>query len=280
MSADLHCHTVLSDGSVTIEQVMKLAHNVGLSAIAITDHDTFEGVNRAKEIGSRLGIRVIDGVEISAFDYERLKKVHVLCYLPDNPEILSPLMDETLSERRRSGMIAIEELCKRYPLSQEDFLRYSQDSTTIFKQHLMRVLMDAGFSDRVFSELYYDLFKRPSDKRIYAPIKYPDVYDVVRAVRDSGGIAVIAHAGFYGNFDLIERLTADGLIDGVEVWHPENNEEQTRWLSDFADAHSLLKTGGSDFHGMNNSRMVPVGEFRTPREELDRLLEYKTERID
>ena len=276
MSADLHCHTVLSDGSVTVEQAVRFAHNVGLTAIAITDHDTFAGVERAKEIGASLGIKVIDGVEISAFDYERFKKVHVLCYLPDNPEKLAPLMNETLSERRRSGMVAVEELCKRYPLSQEDFLSYCKESTTIFKQHLMRALMDAGFSDRVFSELYYDLFKRPSDIRIYAPIKYPDVYEVVRAVRDAGGIAVIAHAGFYGNFELVEQLNAQGLIDGVEVWHPENNTEQIRWLSDFADAHSLLKTGGSDFHGMNNSRMVPVGEFRTPIEELNRLLEYKT----
>ena len=275
MSADLHCHTVLSDGSATIEQVMSYAHNVGLSAIAITDHDTFAGVEKAKKIGAELGIRVIDGAEISAFDYKRMKKVHVLCYLPQNPEKLAPLMSATLSERRRSGMVAIEELCKRYPLTKEEFLSYSECSTTIFKQHIMRALMDAGFSDRVFSELYYDLFKRPGDKRIHAPIKYPDVYDAVEAVREAGGIVIIAHAGFYGNFDLIEELNSEGLIDGVEVWHPENNEVQTRWLSDFADAQSLLKTGGSDFHGMNNSRMVPVGEFRTPMEELDRLLSYK-----
>ena len=276
MSADLHCHTVLSDGSATIEQLMKLAYNVGLSTIAITDHDTLEGVARAKEIGARLGIQVIDGVEISAFDYKRCKKVHVLCYLPESPEKLAPIMDKTLAERRNSGMVAVEELCRRYPLSKEDFLSYSIGSTTIFKQHIMRALMDAGYSDRVFSELYYDLFKRTSDKRIYAPITYPDVYDVVRTIKEANGIAVIAHAGFYGNFELIEELTAEGLIDGVEVWHPENNEEQTRWLSDFADVHSLLKTGGSDFHGMNNSRMVPVGEFRTPQEHLKKLLEYKS----
>lgn len=275
MAADLHCHTVLSDGSATVEQAMNYAYNVGLSAIAITDHDTFAGVSKAKQIGAKLGIQVIDGVEISAYDYQGRKKVHVLCYLPDEPEKLSPLMDETLSERRHSAMIAIEVLCKRYPITREDFLSYAKDSTTIFKQHIMRALMDAGYSDRVFSDLYYDLFKRPSNIRIHAPIKYPDVYDVVRAVRESGGIAVIAHAGFYGNFELIEKLNSDGLIDGVEVWHPENNDEQTRWLFEFAEKNSLLKTGGSDFHGMNNSRMVPVGEFRTPQENLKELLEYK-----
>lgn len=275
MCADLHCHTVLSDGSATVEQAMKFAHNVGLSAIAITDHDTFAGVAQAKEIGAKLGIQVIEGAEISAFDYKRLKKVHVLCYLPDEPGKIAPIMNETLSERRRSGMSAIEVLCTRYPLTRDDFLSYTKDSTTIFKQHIMRALMDAGYSDRVFSDLYYDLFKRPSDKRIHAPIKYPDVYDVVRAVRDAGGIAVIAHAGFYGNFELIEQLNAQGLVDGVEVWHSENDGEQTRWLYEFAETNSLLKTGGSDFHGMNNSRMVPVGEFRTPQKNLEQLLEYK-----
>lgn len=275
MAADLHCHTVLSDGSATVEQAMKFAHNVGLSAIAITDHDTFAGVAMAKEIGAKLGIQVIEGVEISAFDYQQCKKVHVLCYLPDEPEKLAPIMNETLSERRRSAMTAIQVLCKTYPITCEDFLSYAKDSTTIFKQHIMRALMDAGYSDKVFSDLYFDLFKRPSDKRIYAPIKYPDVYDVLRAVKDAGGIAVIAHAGFYDNFELIEQLNSEGLIDGVEVWHPENDEEQTRWLYEFAQANSLLKTGGSDFHGMNNSRMVPVGEYRTPQEELKELLEYK-----
>jgi len=273
---DLHCHTVLSDGSATVEQVMNYARNVGLSAVAITDHDTFAGVAKAKEIGAQLGIQVIDGAEISAYDYQRRKKVHVLCYLPDEPEKLSTIMNETLSERRKSAMTAIEVLCNRYPLTREDFLSYAKDSTTVFKQHIMRALMDAGYSDRVFSDLYYDLFKRPSDKRIHAPIKYPDVYDVVRAVREAGGIAVIAHAGFYGNFELIECLNNDGLIDGVEVWHPENNEEQTRWLYEFAEKNSLLKTGGSDFHGMNNSRMVPVGQFSTPQENLKEILEYKS----
>ena len=280
MSADLHCHTVLSDGSVTVELAMKLAHNVGISAIAITDHDTMAGVERAREIGRQYGIDVIDGVEISAFDYKRLKKVHVLCYMPDKPGELSGIMNAMLEERRRSGMIAIESLCKDYPLTREDFLSYTEQSTTIFKQHLMRALMDAGFADRVFSELYYDLFKRPGDKRIYAPIRYPDVNDVVAAARASGGIVVIAHAGFYDNFGLIEELASRGDIDGVEVWHPENNKEQTAWLSQFADAHGLLKTGGSDFHGMNNSRMVQIGEYRTPPQELERLLNFKNNRKD
>lgn len=275
MAADLHCHTVLSDGSATIEQVMKYAKNVGLSAIAITDHDTMAGVEQAKRIGAEMGIDVVAGVEISAFDYQRGSKVHVLCYLPDYPEKLEPVISSTLDERRRSGMIVIDELCRRYPISQEDFLSYSSASTTIFKQHAMRALMEAGYSDRVFSELYYELFKRRGESRIYAPVKYPDVYAVLNAIKDANGIAVIAHAGFYDNFELILELTAQGLIDGVEVWHPENNEEQTRWLYELADSMGLLKTGGSDFHGMNNSRMVPVGEFRTPQDNLTQLLEYK-----
>ncbi len=280
MSADLHCHTVLSDGSATIRQVMKYAHNVSLSAIAITDHDTLQGIEEAKWIGSKYGIRVIDGVEISAFDYQRKKKVHVLCYLPDNPGKLADIMQSTLDERRRSGLESIEALCRIFPLTREEYLSYTMDSSTIFKQHLMRALMDAGYSDRVFSDLYYDLFKRDSDIRIRTSVKYPDGYDVVRAARESGGIVVIAHAGFYDNFDLIENLAEQSLIDGVEVWHPENNPGQTQWLSDFADKHGLLKTGGSDFHGMNNSRMTHIGEYFTPDEELEKLLNFKNNRKD
>ena len=77
MSADLHCHTKMSDGSVTIEELVILAKNKGITTISVTDHDTFAGSTRAKVFAKRHGVTVIPGIEISAFDYDRNQKVHV-----------------------------------------------------------------------------------------------------------------------------------------------------------------------------------------------------------
>ena len=86
MSADLHCHTKMSDGSVTIEELVILAKNKGITTISVTDHDTFAGSTRAKVFAKRHGVTVIPGIEISAFDYDRNQKVHVLCYHCSYPQ--------------------------------------------------------------------------------------------------------------------------------------------------------------------------------------------------
>ena len=84
MTGDLHCHTRLSDGAMGLEEAVFYAKRSGLNFLSITDHDTMTGVVRAGIIGARHGIRIISGVELSCYDYERKKKVHLLCYLPQN----------------------------------------------------------------------------------------------------------------------------------------------------------------------------------------------------
>ena len=88
MAADLHCHTKLSDGSVGIEDLIVIAKKSGIDTIAITDHDCLAGTVRGQVIGKRYGVNVIPGVEISAFDFEAGKKVHILSYLADAPNRL------------------------------------------------------------------------------------------------------------------------------------------------------------------------------------------------
>ena len=95
MNADLHCHTKMSDGSTSIDEVIMIAKRRGIKTISITDHDTFAGSIRGKILGKRLGIEVITGAEISAYDYNRNRKVHILCYLCPNPERLEKLFRKT-----------------------------------------------------------------------------------------------------------------------------------------------------------------------------------------
>lgn len=275
MVADLHCHTKLSDGSVGIEDLIMIAKKSGIETIAITDHDCLAGSVRGKIIGERQGVNVIPGVEFSAYDFENDKKVHILCYLPDSPDRLEGLCKRTTLARKRAGQIMALKVAARFPVSSEFILKQAAGSTNIFKQHIMHALLDAGYTTTIFGDLFKALFDPSSPTNINCKVKYPDVHEVIEAVHDAGGIAVLAHPGVYDNFSIIDDLVQSGL-DGIEVWHPGHDEMKTDKAFMAAKKYKLLMTGGSDFHGMYNSRHVTLGTCATPKEHLDKLLTYKS----
>ena len=112
MIGDLHCHSKLSDGSTGLDDIVFYAKRAGLDALAITDHDTMSGVPRAEILGRRYGLTVIPGVEISTFDPNTGRRVHILCYLPHKSDALAGLLERTLEERRRSGERMIENVSR------------------------------------------------------------------------------------------------------------------------------------------------------------------------
>ena len=103
MIGDLHCHSKLSDGSTGLDDIVFYAKRAGLDALAITDHDTMSGVPRAEILGRRYGLTVIPGVEISTFDPNTSRRVHILCYLPHKSDALAGLLERTLEERLALG---------------------------------------------------------------------------------------------------------------------------------------------------------------------------------
>lgn len=277
MAADLHCHTKLSDGSVGIEDLIIIAQKSGIDTIAITDHDCLAGTVRGQVIGKRYGVNVIPGVEISAIDNEAGKKVHVLCYLPDAPDRLEGLCKRTSVARRRAGQIMLLKVASRFPISSEFIINHASGSTNLYKQHIMHALIDAGYTNELFGELYHALFSPESEINVLAPTKYPDVSEVFEEIKNAGGISVIAHPGAYNNYDELEKYVEMGL-DGLEVWHPFHTDEDIEKLSAFCKKHKLLQTGGSDFHGFYHSKVVTLGACSTPQEHLDRLLGYKAKK--
>ena len=210
MAADLHCHTKLSDGSVGIEDLIVIAQKSGIETIAITDHDCLAGTVRGQVIGKRYGVNVIPGVELSAFDNEAGKKVHILCYLADTPDRLEGLCKRTSVARKRAGQIMMLKVAARFPISTEFIIGHASGSTNLFKQHIMHALMDAGYTDKIFGDLYYALFSPDSETNLLAPTKYPDVKEVIDEIHGAGGIAVLAHPAFLDNYDEI--------IIGSPVW--------------------------------------------------------------
>jgi predicted metal-dependent phosphoesterase TrpH len=275
LPADLHCHTRLSDGSLGIEDLIVLAQKSGVDTIAITDHDCLAGTVRGKIIGQRHGVTVIPGVELSAFDPEHNKKVHMLCYLPENPDRLEGLCRRNSLARRKASQLMVVKTAQRYPITPDFVLKCAAGSTNIYKQHILHALMDCGYSTEIFGDIYHELFSADSPDNILVSPKFPDATEVMDAIHEAGGIAVLAHPGFYDNFDILPALIDAGL-DGVEVWHPENSQEQTESLIETAKKHGLLMTGGSDFHGMYSAHVNHLASYSTPDENLDALRSYQS----
>lgn len=277
MAADLHCHTKLSDGSVGIEDLIVIAQKSGINTIAITDHDCLAGTVRGQVIGKRYGVTVIPGVELSAFDSEAGKKVHILCYLADKPDRLEGLCKRTSVARKRSGQIMMLKVAARFPVSNDFIISHASGSTNLFKQHIMHALMDAGYTPAIYGDLYRALFSTDSNVNLLAPIKYPEIDEVIKEVHGAGGIAVLAHPYMYDNVAEIEKYVEMGL-DGVEVWHPDATDDNIEMLSKLCKKHKLLQTGGSDFHGIYGKKPVTIGTCMTPDDHMDKLMGYKAKK--
>ncbi len=272
MAGDLHCHTKISDGSLGIEDLISIAKRKGLSTLSVTDHDAVAGATRAVIIGKRQGIRVIHGVEISTIDHQRGRPAHLLCYLCDFPDRLEGLCRRIGENRRAAGMEMVRRTMRYYPITPELVVKCATGSTNIYYQHIMHALMDAGYADSLYGDVCKKLFSK--DGAAYVPIDFPDTREVLTAIHEAGGIAVLAHTHVYESEDLLEELIPLGL-DGIEVWHPYHTEEQSAALSELAKQHGLLATGGSDFHGMYSRTPRPIGSTTAPDECVEALLAYK-----
>lgn len=272
MAGDLHCHTKLSDGSLGIEDLISIAKRKGLTTLSVTDHDATAGATRAVILGKRMGVQVLHGVELSTIDHARGRKAHLLCYLCDHPDRLEGLCHRIGEGRRAAGLEMVRKVMRYYPITSELVVKCATGSTNIFKQHIMHALIDAGYADSMYGDLFQKLFGKDGCARV--EIEYPDTRDVLAAIHEAGGVAVLAHPYTYHSEELLEELVPLGL-DGVEVWHPRHSEEQQASLLDFATQHNLLTTGGSDFHGMYSRTARPLGSTTVTDDCVETLLRYK-----
>lgn len=270
MKGDLHCHTKLSDGSLGIEDIIIQAKRTGVDFLSITDHDTLSSTSRATVLGERYGVHIIPGVELSAWDKKRNSKVHILCYAPQKPDRLEGLCLKSLTIRKQCANEMIENVMKLYPITPESVLKHSTGSKSIFKQHIMRALIDYGYSTEFYGSLNHKLFNL-KDGTCIVEREYPDVNFVLDLIHSAKGVAVMAHPVQYNNMELLEELAQNGKLDGVEVYHYTANEKQREELLEIAKKYDLIVTGGSDFHGLYNAYPTYIGMNSTDKENLDRI---------
>lgn len=278
MSADLHCHTTMSDGSTSPEFAVLLAKNSGLSALALTDHDYYPLDFDADGLSEKHSIRVIKGVECSCSDTARGHKVHILCYNCKYPEALSEILKKCNQARTDAVLQMIKKVAEIYPITEEMVMEGVSSSGFCGKQHIMLALMKAGCTNEMFGSLFKQLFSSKTGS-CFVPIKHPDVFEAMKYLRESGGVIVMAHPSVYGSIASMEDLIKAG-IHGIELNHPRNNPEDRKIIARAAEENNLLLTGGTDFHGYftHISRVRPLGSYTASDEQLNALLE-KSEQL-
>lgn len=270
IKADLHIHTDISDGSYTTEEVIKLAKEKELTHIAITNHDTVHGLKEAIEIGKKYGIVVIPGVEISAYDYKRNRKVHMLGYGIDLEGSNITKLCQRLLKDRNEMTLKQTEIIKSlgYDISKEEVKAYSKNSGISYKQHIMKVLMDKGYTDEIYPPLYKKLFKNNGPCEM--EVEYIDVYDAIDAIIKDNGIPVLAHPGQLKSYELLEELVEKGLV-GVEKYHMSHKEEDYKRIEYLSKKYNLIITGGSDFHGIYDKKRK-IACCTTPSESINQII--------
>lgn len=257
---DLHVHTTASDGTLTPTEVVCRARELGLSAIAVTDHDTHEGIREALDAGKQYGIEVIPGIEISvAYQNEG---IHILGYFidPDSPAIQT-LLDWVIAERkRRNRLIAKAMQDDGIPVDMNR-LKEKYPGTVIGRPHIAAELVELGLADSV-----EDGFDRYLNKgcKYFREREYIPIEIAFSVIREAGGKAVIAHPLQYGLPEpeflrMIEAMKAVGAV-GMECRYLGYTAEETAALEQLAEHYGLCVTGGSDFHGAQK----PQNEMGTP----------------
>lgn len=279
MKADLHCHTTISDGSLGIGDIIKQADRDDVRYLAITDHDSLASLSRSAVLGKRYNVTVIPAAEFSAFDSERGRKVHILCYMPEKPDRLEGLCLRTSEGRMKLGKSIAMRVLEKYPITLESILRYSAGSKAIYKCHVMHALMDYGYTTDLYGSVYDEIFDA-KDGLCAPQVRqeadfYPDVRFVTTLIRASGGISVMAHPKVFDSLDLLEELAVEGVIDGVEVWHSSADGKFRGEVTQLAERYGLITTGGSDFHGFYNHYAIQIGSNPTPEDELAKILNHK-----
>ena len=241
---DLHLHTTCSDGLDTPEELIKTSVHNGYRAIAITDHDTVEGVIRGIEIARSTSLEFIPGIELSAIDHDN--DVHILGYYIDHTDLAFNKWITLFKQKRKERAEEIVKSLNRLGLDIgfESVLKIAHGAS-IGRPHIAAALLSENLIT-TYNEAFrrYIGFNGPA----YVP-KYPVTpYEAIELILKNGGIPVIAHPGVLRSDGLIIELIDYGLM-GIEVVHPLHTPEVQSHYQKFAEKHGLLVTGGSDWHG-------------------------------
>jgi len=270
MAIDLHLHSTASDGTASSEELVRYALKLKLKAIAITDHDSVDGIEAALKEAKGKDIEVIPGVELSS-DLNGLD-VHFLGYFIDYDNIwLRRHLKKLHQARHERALKMVRKLQERgIKIFVEDVLAEAGKGA-VGRAHLARVMVKEGYIDTI-EEAFEKYIGRHApcyvEKYVYTP------EDVIRIIKKVGGVAVYAHPGVTKCDQMIPEFIQAGVV-GLEVYHSDHTAKQVRFYTKMAREKGLVVTGGSDCHGKNSYRGLLIGSVPVPDAILEELKKVK-----
>ncbi|XP_010467209.1 PREDICTED: uncharacterized protein LOC104747293 [Camelina sativa] len=272
---ELHSHSNRSDGFLSPWKLVERAHHNGVKVLSLTDHDTMAGIPEAVEAGRRFGVKIIPGVEISTLfglrDSGSEEPVHILAYYGTSGPAMYDELEDFLVKIRDGRFVRGREMVLKLnklkiPLTWEHVTRIAGKDVAPGRMHVARALLEAGYVENLrqaFTKYLHD------GGPAYATGSEPMAEEAVKLICKTGGVAVLAHPWALKNHVGVIRRLKDAGLHGVEVYRSDGKLEV---FSELADTYSLLKLGGSDYHGKGGRNESELGSVNLPVTALQEFL--------
>jgi 3',5'-nucleoside bisphosphate phosphatase len=258
---DLHTHSTASDGARAPADVVRAAKAAGLSAIALTDHDTLAGLAEAREEGNRIGVRVVQGIELSAVEGQN--ETHILgLHLSDVSEMEKQLVDLRQMRLNRARRIVERLNTLGIPILLESVVKEA-DGGAIGRPHVARAMIAGGWALDLREA--FDKYLG-NGRSAFVGKERLAMRDAIAMIHRAHGLAILAHPAQSGTRERVAGLVSEGL-DGVEVLHPSHSWEDSQRLDALVTEFKLVRSGGSDWHGAVDGART-LGMMRVPAQWL------------
>src|SRR5215213_5672736 len=251
MLIELQSHSTVSDGQLAPAEVVERAAESGVTSLALTDHDAIAGVGDAARAAEGLGLELVPAIEMSCV-HEYAEDLHVCGYWIDLGEIAGACERAQHERVTRAGEIVERLRGEGFDLHLEDAVREAGDALSIGRPHIARAAGASGDLGPFFEE-----YLVPGAKA-FVSRAWPTAEEAVQLIRDSGGVAVVAHP----YWDVKDPAQVEDLIrslkpDGIEAYYPSHSKEQTEHLLQLCAELNLVPTASSDTHGLREPQVPP-----------------------
>ncbi len=264
---DLHTHSTASDGKLRPSEVVHLAAQLGIGTLALTDHDTTDGVVEAQQAGRELGLEVISGIEINSEGEHG--DAHILGYFVDPVE---PHLQDQLEAIRDARVGRARGMLKKLaamgmPIEWERVMTMAGDASSLARPHIARAMVEAGYV--ATTQEAFDKYISNTGPAYVNRLRMT-MNEAVDFIHGASGVAVMAHPAESRLVDLIPQLVQAGL-DGIETYYPRHTPEQQSKLLALAQRYDLVATGGSDFHTLDDPSHGQIGCVEVPPDVVQKL---------
>lgn len=246
---DLHTHSVFSDGTWTPRQLLEEADRIGLGAIALTDHNTVAGLSVFLEEAKNFAVRAVPGLEFSS-DYEK-KDVHILALFvkPEHYEPITALLSQARARKDQSNRLLVENLNRAGIVMDYDAIR-NASAGSVNRANIAGEMIRLGYAASV-KEAFENYLA--TERGFYQPPRMISTYDVIRYIKSLGAVAVLAHPLLTFQEEDLRRFLPEAVetgLDAMETEYSTYDGETTAMARKIASEFGLLRSGGSDFHGL------------------------------